>query len=447
MTFFMLDNGSKVTSWNSGAQKISGYSAEEIIGHNFSKFNPPAEAAQGHPQKALAQAAENGSYEEEGWRMRKDGSTFMVGVLLTVLRDENAVLCGFSKITRDITERTRAEAQLRESEERFRRSFDDAPIGIALVSPVGRWLKVNRALCVILGYSAEELLKLDFQSITHPQDLERNLDFVRRMLAGEILTYQMEKRYHHKLGHTIFANLSASLVRDRQDKPLYFISQIENITERKRVEQEIAASLKEKDVMLREIHHRVKNTMQIISSILKLQANYISDPVALEVFKDCQDRIRTMALVHEKLYRTEGLARIDFKEYLESLTSLLLRGLAGKELFIQHQFKLHRVELAVDTAIPLGLIANELISNCLKHAFVGRQKGFVFIGLSRYDADHYQLIVKDDGQGLINHFSMPQTNSLGLRLVKILTEQIHGRRDYQSEQGAEFVVTFKHKSE
>jgi PAS domain S-box-containing protein len=443
---YMLDAEGRVASWNSGAQTIEGYSADEIMGQHFSRFFTPEDQRRRHPWDILVKAWREGSHEEEGWRVKKDGSMFMASVLITALRNDNGSLRGFSKIKRDVTERTRVEARLRESEERFRRSFDDAPIGIALVSPLGRWLKVNRALCDMLGYAEEELLALDFQTITHAEDLGKDLEYVQQVLAGNIQSYHMEKRYYHKLGRVVFVTLSVSLVRDRAGEPLYFISQIENITERKQVEGQIAASLKEKDALLREIHHRVKNNMQVISSILKLQTNYIRDPQALEVFNDCQNRIRTMALVHEKLYRTEGLAQIDFKEYLTSLAGMLFRSQASKGLQVRLGLQLEPVALDADTAIPLGLIVNELITNCLKHAFKERQKGFVLIILRRYDASECQIVVKDDGRGLDDHFLPAQTRTLGMRLIQILIEQIHGRLEYKSENGAEFTVTFRNQT-
>jgi PAS domain S-box-containing protein len=367
-----------------------------------------------------------------------------VGHLLTFGSALAALLLLFahSMASRELWQRRAVEKVLRESEERFRGSFDNAPIGMALVSPLGRWLKVNRALCDMLGYGGEELLKLDFQSITHAEDLNTDLENVQQMLSGRISSYQMEKRYYHKGGQIVFVTLSVSLVRDRKGEPLYFISQLENITERKRAEQQMAASLKEKDVLLREIHHRVKNNLQVISSILKLQANYIHDPDALDVFNECQDRIRTMALIHEKLYRTEGMARINFKDYLESLTGLLLRSQAAKGTEVRHGFQLESVEVDIDTAIPLGLIANELISNCLKHAFIGRPRGSVIIRLQRSGAGEYELVVKDDGNGLSPDFSLEQTQSLGMRLVRILTGQIRGRVAFRSGPGTEFAITF-----
>jgi PAS domain S-box-containing protein len=140
---------------------------------------------------------------------------------------------------RDVTERKKAEEALRRSEERFRSSFRDAAIGMALVGTDGRWMQVNRSLCEMLGYSEEELLGKTFQGITHPDDLEADLDYVRQMLSGEIETYQMQKRYLHADGHVVWILLSVSMVHDEEGEPLYFVSQIQDITERKEAEKKI----------------------------------------------------------------------------------------------------------------------------------------------------------------------------------------------------------------
>jgi len=374
--------------------------------------------------------------------VRKDGSRFYASVLITAVRNEFGQHRGFAKVTRDVTDKWLADERLKASEERFRGAFGDAPIGMALVGPDGRWLKVNRALCKMIGYTETELMRTDFQHVTHPEDLETDLSHVRQMLAGEIPYYQIEKRYIHKEGQVVPVMLSVSLVRDSEGRPVYFISQVEDITERKRAERKIADSLREKEVLLREIHHRVKNNMQVISSILQLQSSYIKNGEAMEVFRDCQYRIRTMALIHEKLYRSEGLARIDFKEYLESLIGMLLRSQTGKTLTLRHELQIEKLALDVDTAIPLGLIANELVSNCLKHAFAGRERGSMQVILKRIDRTGGQLAVRDDGQGFPAGFDPDKTGSLGMRLVKILSSQIKGQVTFNGETGAEVVVTF-----
>jgi PAS domain S-box-containing protein len=235
---FMLDSTGRVASWNAGAQMITGYAAAEVIGQHFSQFYTPEDIARNHPDEELRLASERERYEEEGWRVCKDGSRFLAHVIITTMRDETGKLHGFSKITRNITERRNREAELRESEQRFRRAFDDAPIGMVLVTLRGHFLKANRAFCRMIGFPETELLGKDFQSVTHPADLEKNLSLVEETIAGKRILYQMEKRYFHKNGETIWARLNASLLREPDGQPRYFITQVENITELKLREAE-----------------------------------------------------------------------------------------------------------------------------------------------------------------------------------------------------------------
>jgi PAS domain S-box-containing protein len=243
---FMLDPDGRIVSWNAGARRIKGYQADEIIGQSFSRFYPNKDVERGYPQQLLATAADVGRVESIGWRVRKDGSRFWANVVITALRDREGNLRGFSKVTRDITDayeqatlRQQAEEALRESEERFHQAFENAAIGMALVSLDGHWLQINRSLCEMLGYSEQELLATTFQAVTHPDDLEIGLNYFQQMLSGEIRSCQFEKRYLHKLGHTVWAMLSSSMIRDARTQPLYIVTQIEDITARKQALEEL----------------------------------------------------------------------------------------------------------------------------------------------------------------------------------------------------------------
>jgi PAS domain S-box-containing protein len=171
--------------------------------------------------------------------LHRDGRSVWVRNESILIEDEASGSRYWQGFMLDITERRRVEAALRESEQRFRRSFDDAAIGMALVGRDGCWLQVNRSLCEMVSYPEEELLEKTFQDITHPDDLEKDLEQVRRLLAGEIRTYQMEKRYFHRDGHVVWILLSVSMVHDEEGEPLYFVSQMQDISERKRAEQKI----------------------------------------------------------------------------------------------------------------------------------------------------------------------------------------------------------------
>ncbi len=240
---FMLDPEGRVTTWNEGAERINGYEAREIVGRHFSVFYTEEDTERGHPEEELRVAASEGQYEEEGLRVRKDGSRFWASVLITALRDEEGNLRGFSKVVRDITERKEAELEIKESEEIFRVTFEQAAVGMAHVSILSRWLKVNEKLCQMLGYTEEEMLRLGFQEVTHPDDLDADFEQFNRALLGELRSYSVEKRYVRKDGGLIWVNQTLSVVREPSGRLVHFSCIVEDITGRKRSEEKLRRSL------------------------------------------------------------------------------------------------------------------------------------------------------------------------------------------------------------
>jgi two-component sensor histidine kinase len=226
---------------------------------------------------------------------------------------------------------------------------------------------------------------------------------------------------------------------------------IQDITERKKAEEQIKASLNEKEVLLKEIHHRVKNNMQVISSLLNLQTKHIKDQQLIDIFKDCQNRIKSMALIHEELYRKKDLARVDFSEYTRTLSSRILKSYEIYTDRVLLKTIMNNVSLGVDKAIPCGLIINELLSNSLKYAFPflkegdghgeGGLKGEICINFSPVN-NKYELVYSDNGVGLPEDLDFRNTKSLGLQLVNSLTQQIGGVIELDRSKGTEFKITF-----
>jgi two-component sensor histidine kinase len=216
-----------------------------------------------------------------------------------------------------------------------------------------------------------------------------------------------------------------------------------DITEREEAEEQIKASLQEKEVLLKEVHHRVKNNMQIISSLLSLQSGYIPDESLREMFKESQNRIKSMALVHEKLYQSKDFAKIDLNEYVKTLVRDLIRSYGQKAGDIVVKIDIGTVYLGVDLALPCGLIINELVSNSLHHAFPGDRRGELHISLHSV-GNTVKLVVKDNGVGIPPDIDYRDTESLGLRLVTILAEdQLHGRIELDQSEGTEFCIIFE----
>jgi two-component sensor histidine kinase len=235
-----------------------------------------------------------------------------------------------------------------------------------------------------------------------------------------------------------FAHHAATALQNAQ---LYEQAQRE-ISERIRAEEHIKASLAEKEVLLKEIHHRVKNNLQVISSLLYLQSKHSQDEATLEMFLESQQRVRSMALVHERLYQTENLARVDCAEYVRDLASYLRHSYGMASGPVNLEVDVADVSLAIDTAVPFGLIVNELTSNALKHAFPHGQGGKILIQLTECEDGQCNLVIRDNGTGLPKGFDLRDTKSLGLQLVKTLTKQLGGTIDLDRGSGTAFRITF-----
>jgi two-component sensor histidine kinase len=228
-----------------------------------------------------------------------------------------------------------------------------------------------------------------------------------------------------------------------EDNEIYAFNVISHdISERKKAEEGIKASLKEKELLLREIHHRVKNNLQIINSLLSLQTRYIKDDDTLNIFKESQNRVRSMAIIHEKLYNSSNLVKIDFEEYVKDLANNLFYTYKINPYNIKLNTDIDNILFDIETAIPCGLIINELVSNCLKHAFNGLNKGKINITLNQI-GEEFTLSVSDNGIGLPEDFNFTNTDSLGLLLINNLVKQLDGTIELDKNGGTTFKIIFK----
>lgn len=239
----------------------------------------------------------------------------------------------------------------------------------------------------------------------------------------------------------IIVGLVAQIAVAMDNAHLFAAAQRE-ISERKQAELRLNGSLAEKEALLKEIHHRVKNNLQVISSLLHLQSRQVTEPAILEIFRESQNRIRSMAIIHEKLYQAPDLARIDFAEYTYSLISYLFRAYGINADAVRLQIDIINIVLGLDTAIPCGLIINELVSNALKYAFAPDQAGTIYVGLAPTPSQQFCLTVRDNGRGLPPALDFRQTDSFGLQLVILLTEQMDGVVELDRNGGTTFRITF-----
>ncbi len=329
----------------------------------------------------------------------------------------------------------------RESEERYHAVVEHASEGILLAdSDTKQFMEANAALQAMLGYTSSEISMLTLYDVV-PDDREMVDNFVQDIIR-EKNKFLGEQRYKRKEGSVVDVEVSANLISYGGKKVLCFV--VHDITERKRAEEQIRISLEEKEVLLREIYHRVKNNMQIISSLLKLQSGYVKEEKYREMFKESQDRIMSMSLVHEKLYRSKDLARIDFKNYIMDLTRGLLQSYGDSAGSIKLNINVENILLGIDSAIPCGLIINELVTNSLKHAFPQGRKGEIKISLISTGENMIELTVSDNGVGFPKDLDFRRVNTLGLHLVTILAEnQLHGEIILDQSSGTEFRLNLK----
>ncbi len=335
--------------------------------------------------------------------------------------------------------RLQAVEALRESEERFRVIYESSPVGILSVDNRGKVIRSNRAFERIIGYREDELVRMTFNEFTYPDDREIGMDALKNMIAGVSESARMEKRYVRKDGSILWASLTVSAIRDSQGALLSTVSIVEDITERKRAEELIVASLREKEILLKEVHHRVKNNLQVISSLLSLQADRLKDDQLKPILAESQGRVRAMALVHEKLYRSENLSKINFGDYLNTMTDDLYRSHGKTGVTIA--MAMEPILLQIDLAIPCGLIVNELVTNALKHAFPDGRQGTVTVSLRRVGDASAELRVQDDGIGFPFEEALNQKATMGMMLIDALAEQISGTVRIEKKNGTTFTLT------
>jgi PAS domain S-box-containing protein len=340
----------------------------------------------------------------------------------------------------DITRRKNVELALKDSEEKYRQLVENAQEGIWSIDAETKTTFVNQRMAEILGYDVDEMLEKPLFSFMDETGVKLAKYNLERREKG--IKEQHDFEFIRKDGNRVYASLETSPILDADGKYLGALAMVADITDRRKMEEEIKKSLEEKEILLKEIHHRVKNNLMIISSLLNLQSQYIKDKTSKNIFKESQNRARSMALIHERLYQSTDLKRINFGDYIRTLSRELFRIYVADTGLIELNINVEDIFLDINTAIPLGLIVNELITNSLKHAFTEGMKGHINVNFHPQD-DHYEFIVTDNGIGFPEDLNFQQTDSLGLQLVNSLTSQIGGKIQLKRNNGAEFKITFK----
>jgi PAS domain S-box-containing protein len=293
---------------------------------------------------------------------------------------------------------------------------------------------VNPAACTELGYTQGDLNGRPIRELFESEDLPANVRL------PDALGHRAECLMKGKAG-VIPVQCSAAEMHDEAGQPGGVVCVASNISRQKEAEERLRASLHEKELLLKEVHHRVKNNLQVISSLLSLQAQELHDPEMIRLFRESQGRIRSMALIHEQLYRSTDVARIDFAAYVHELVGHLNQGLARETAPVAIRLEVQPLLLPLDLAIPCGMIVNELVSNAMEHAFPDCRGGEIRVGLALDEAG-YHLTVADNGVGMQGAPSDGEATSMGLKVVQALARQIHGKLEVQRHEGTAFAIHF-----
>ena len=359
-----------------------------------------------------------------------------------VIDSQSGTLKGVIEYVRDITDRRRAEDALRRSEERYRGIVETANEGIWGIDEHGNTTFANRQMARMLGTSVEDLMSSSMFDFVDPVWISEAKSLMERVT--EESKGQQDIGFCRRDGSDLWGIVSARPSFDESGRFTGGFAMITDITERKRTEQLIRESLEEKEVLLREIHHRVKNNLAIIHSLLSLQSDYANDEIHRRMFEEAQDRVGSMALAHELLYQSENLAHVSVKDYVESLIDHLITSIGTLRAGISVVEEIENVSFGLDTAIPLGFILTELGSNCLKHAFTEESlKARITISLRSTGDGEFELSVDDNGIGIPTQFAVEDPKTLGLQLVRKFVRQLYGEIQIVADQGTSVRVRFK----
>src|SRR5574338_717072 len=429
-----------IQSWNRGAERVYGYRAEEVIGRSISLLCPPNRLDE---VPAMLDRIANGEHVRnvETVQRRKKGDRIDVSLTISPVKDPDGSVMGASAIARDVTEKKRIEAALRDSEARFRMMADTAPVMVWMAGPDTHITFINKRWLEFTGRTVQEEIGDNWFTGIHHDDLDRCRTSYLEAFKSE-QPFFLEYRLRRHDGEYRWIMDTGVPLFDESGRFCGYIGTCMDLTERKDMEDQLRRMLKEKESLLREVHHRVKNNLQVISSLLNLQSASIKDPVVNQLFRECQVRITSIALLHETLHRSNDLSRIKMGDYIRTLNGHLFRSYGVDPNVTVLELNIEDVEFDIDTGLTCGLIIDELVSNCLKHAFVDDGGGKVHIDLLDHMDGTFTLCVSDDGVGIPKDGVLNNPDSLGLELVSLLAEKLDGSTELKSGAGTEWQIRF-----
>jgi PAS domain S-box-containing protein len=424
--------------------ELTGYEKDEVIGVN------PRILKSDHFQDSIYEEMWNtissgGEWRGEFHNRKKNGDLYWEAASISSIKDADGNIKHYLAVKEDITERKNIEDALKKSEKRLMDVQRAAHIGTwewDAVTEEASWSdEMYRILGLVPGESKPSFDK--FLGSIHSEDIEYFKKTERAALENG-LESNVVFRLLLKDGTIKHVNDWGRNYYDSEGRHIYSTGMIQDITQRVNNEEKIKSSLEEKNALLKELYHRTKNNMQVISAMLNLSASSIDDDRVSEVFSDLDNRIQSMSLIHEKLYQSQNLSSINLKEYITDLCSSLVSSYHSMDCDVFFKFDLEDVSVLIDAAVPLGLIINELVSNSFKHAFPGREKGEIGIKLMTTEDSTIKIEIADNGIGAGADFNIDKLETIGLQTVfAIGKDQLHGNIELDTSSGFRFSLKFR----
>jgi len=437
-----IEEDGKIALINKEFEKIVGYSKTDIIGKkaflDFVADEDRKKMSHYHTLRLDPTHSHAAPRNYEFKLLTKKGNIKNIFSTASLIPETKKTLISLL----DITDKKNAEKALKASEEMYKTLIKTSPDALIVIDLKGTIKFLSPRALELYGYNhKKELMGENITKFIDSSEKERIFPFFENVFNKGILK-NTEFKMSKKDGTNFSGEVNVSVIKNDQGNVESFMGIIRDITHHKKIENEIKRSLNEKEMLIKEIHHRVKNNMQIITSLLNLQSSYFEDENVKSVFKESQNRVKSMAMVHEKLYQSKDLARINFADYIKSLALGLLSSNGIDSNGIKLNLDLDTFYLGIDTAIPLGLLLNEVITNSLKHAFPHGKNGTITIELRKKDSI-FIMSISDDGVGLPHDLELENSTTLGMKLIMSLVDQLDADLTMERSRGTKFIIKFR----
>jgi PAS domain S-box-containing protein len=446
-----LANPGQQTSYVSdNVENVLGYSSQEFLSTPrfwFDRVHPDdrPRVIEGGGD-AIARGDTHYTYEYRF--LHGDGTYHWLHEETRLLQDENGQAIEMIGCFLDVSDRVRAESSLRSTSERLQYILSATPAVIFTCKVEGDYgtTYISDNIEEVLGYQPSQFIEDTsfWLSIVHPEDRQRIFSENTTIFETGHLVQQF--RYRHANGDYIWVYEQLRLVCDDKGEPIEIVGYLIDISDRVQMETQLQSSLEEKERLLREVHHRVKNNLHVVTNLLDLQSDYIEDGKSLNLFADNQNRIQSMALIHEQLYQSIDSRQLDMKKYLDRLAGSLFYSYQESQPNLQIAVETEPLHLNLETAVPCGLLINEFVTNCLRHAFKDDRPSRITIRLVRASGEQLQLSVADNGVGFPGELDWQKSPTFGMRLVRILSKQLKAKITLDNRVGTVFTVIFRQLS-